>query len=323
MQIDSNRFVNFADASAVTIPSPARVYKYGQLFNDPLMKGFAGYLYQLSKVNTIPVSNINDFINYIELYELFSKESPKVPMLKENWLPGIQVLTLRQNEGKVKGLFFAAQGGHNAESHNHNDVGNFILYYDGKPAIIDVGFGTYTRQTFSAERYKIWFMQSQWHNCPTINGVQQKQGKTFRAKDIDYTKLKDGARLTMDIAEAYPADAAVKSWARSFVFNNRQGSLLLKENYTLQSWKEPFALHFMTQLQVQQTKPGEIILKEKDAKGIRVLFDPALFTVLVEDKLTEDPRLTSIWGEKLFRISLRAKKQTLKAEHTIEFKAIN
>jgi hypothetical protein len=323
MQIDDNRFVNFADASAITIPPPSKVYKYGQLFNDQLMKGFAGYLHQISKGNKIHTDNFTTFFNDIEVHEQLTKETPEAPMLKENWLPDLQVLTLRQNEGKVKGLFFAGQGGHNAESHNHNDIGNFVLYLDGKPAIIDVGVGTYTKQTFSSERYKLWYMQSQWHNCPTINGVQQKEGRAFKAKDITYTKRKDATELAMDIAEAYPADADVKSWVRNFVFNNRQGSLLLKENYALQSWKEPFALNFMTPLQVQQSKPGEIILKDKDSQAIRLKFDPELFTVLVEDKMLEDPRLTGVWGEKLYRISLLAKQQILKGEHSIEFKAIN
>lgn len=323
MQIDSNRFVNFADASAITIPSPSKVYKYGELFNDQLLKGFAGYLYQISKENKIPSNNFTAFFTAIEMDEQLSKVTPKAPMLKENWLPDLQVLTLRQNEGDVKGLFFAAQGGHNAESHNHNDVGNFVLYLNGKPAIVDVGVGTYTRQTFSSERYKIWYMQSQWHNCPTINGVQQKEGKAFLAKDVIYTKTKNGAELTMDIAEAYPAEAAVKTWVRNFVFNRNKGSLLLKENYALESSKEPLVLNFMTPLQVEQDKPGEIILKDKNAQAIRVKFDPELFTVLVEDKMLEDPRLTDVWGEKLFRVSLQAKKQLLKGEHSIEFKAIN
>jgi hypothetical protein len=47
------------------------------------------------------------------------------------------------------------------EIHNHNDVGNFILYVDGMPAIIDIGAVTYTALTFSKDRYKIWNMQSQ------------------------------------------------------------------------------------------------------------------------------------------------------------------
>ena len=38
------------------------------------------------------------------------------------------------------------------------------------------GVGTYTRQTFSSERYTIWTMQSNYHNLPMINGVPQKYG---------------------------------------------------------------------------------------------------------------------------------------------------
>ena len=30
----------------------------------------------------------------------------------------------------------AAKAGHNAESHNHNDIGNFVVYVDGKPVLV-------------------------------------------------------------------------------------------------------------------------------------------------------------------------------------------
>ena len=74
-------------------------------------------------------------------------------------------------EGSAEGLCLAAQGGTNGQSHNHNDVGNFVVYADGLPAIIDVGVETYTAKTFSSPRYGIWTMQSAYHNCPTIDGV--------------------------------------------------------------------------------------------------------------------------------------------------------
>src|SRR5919202_1922411 len=73
-------------------------------------------------------------------------------LLRDAWMPGIQVMTARVKDGSSQGLYLAAQGGHNAESHNHNDVGNFLVYADGKPAIIDVGVETYTAKTFSAKR---------------------------------------------------------------------------------------------------------------------------------------------------------------------------
>src|SRR2546430_9673482 len=41
-------------------------------------------------------------------------------------------------------LFRSAWGGHNAQSHNHNDVGNFIVYGDGRPVLIDLGVETYS-----------------------------------------------------------------------------------------------------------------------------------------------------------------------------------
>src|SRR5690606_39665769 len=60
---------------------------------------------------------------------------------------------------KDANTFFAAKGGYNNESHNHNDIGSFILYKEGKPLFIDAGVGTYTKKTFSNERYDIWTMQ--------------------------------------------------------------------------------------------------------------------------------------------------------------------
>lgn len=48
------------------------------------------------------------------------------------------------------------------------------------PILIDAGVGTYTRQTFSNERYSIWTMQSNYHNLPMINGVPEKYGKNIK-----------------------------------------------------------------------------------------------------------------------------------------------
>ena len=125
-----------------------------------------------------------------ELPALFDTEvrtaPARQPLVRDMWLPGIQIMAARIREGSAEGLYLAAQGGHNAESHNHNDVGNFIVYADGEPAIIDVGVETYTAKTFSAQRYDIWTMQSAYHNLPTVNGVMQGAGREFAARDVAY-----------------------------------------------------------------------------------------------------------------------------------------
>jgi hypothetical protein len=107
---------------------------------------------------------------------------PVPPLPRDVWLPEIQVMLARDQVGSSERLCLAAKGGHNAESHNYNDVGNFIVYIDGKPAIVDAGVETYTRKTFSAERYTIWPMQSGYHSLlPTVDGLMQSPGRAFAA----------------------------------------------------------------------------------------------------------------------------------------------
>jgi hypothetical protein len=89
-------------------------------------------------------------------------------------------MVARDKEGSTDGLFVAAKGGHNDESHNHNDIGNYVIYYNGQPVLIDVGRGTYTRKTFSSRRYDIWYNCSDYHNVPTINGVTQPAGANLK-----------------------------------------------------------------------------------------------------------------------------------------------
>ena len=69
---------------------------------------------------------------------------------------------------------FGARGGSNGESHNHNDVGSFILSIDNEQVIIDMGCRPYTRQYFESGRYNFLETSSRGHNLPIINGEYQK-----------------------------------------------------------------------------------------------------------------------------------------------------
>jgi len=140
---------------------------------------------------------------------------------------------LRSIEGSPKGLFLGAKGGTNGESHNHNDVGSFVLYIDGQPALIDVGLGTYTEQTFDKDRYKLWYIQSQWHNLPTINGIMQHEGEQYKAKDVSFVSKQDGGECQLDIAGAYPTDALVNKWVRNYHFNGTANTLTIEEQFEL------------------------------------------------------------------------------------------
>jgi len=109
-------------------------------------------------------------------WEELSQIEAEPPYLRDAFMDGIQVMTARERSGSDLGLYLAAKGGHNSESHNHNDIGNFIVFANGQPMLIDAGVGTYTAATFGANRYSIWTMQSAYHNLPTVNGIMQQAG---------------------------------------------------------------------------------------------------------------------------------------------------
>ena len=69
-------------------------------------------------------------------------------------------MTARSRAASSEGLYVAAWGGHNAQSHNHNDVGNVLVFSDGQPVFVDAGAPTYTAETFSSKRYDNWSFQS-------------------------------------------------------------------------------------------------------------------------------------------------------------------
>ena len=117
----------------------------------------------------------------------------------------------------------AVKAGDNGDSHNHNDTGSFTLYKDGKPLVIDVGVETYTARTFSPRRYEIWTMQSAYHNLPSFGGVMQKDGAAYAASDVTVTLDDATARISMEIAEAYPKEAGVRSYRRTVDFTKGRG----------------------------------------------------------------------------------------------------
>ena len=296
-------YVNFADASAKGGISPGLVYRYGKAINDPVMQGFGALYAQKNNVaNTAPSGSLGAaFYDLFNVNELTTTQAVE-PLTGESWLPGSQLVMVRDKANSKQGFYFAAKGGHNAESHNHNDVGTCILYFNGLPALIDVGVGTYTRQTFSDERYMIWTMQSGYHNLPTINGVDQKDGPQFAARNASFKSSAQTVDFSVDIAGAYPDEAAVKSWQRSYRLN-RGKDFSINDSYVLTENKGGTALHFMTSCKATLTKAGVIRL-EGDGFALEISYNTSVLNAKIENITIDDRRLQSAWGDALTRIKL-------------------
>jgi hypothetical protein len=305
VHIANDYYINFADASAKMNIDPAVVYGYGErIANDTLMElGASAFRDQFSEDYDNDASVYRPLMILFNLQHLQKFSSQARPNYVY-WLPETQVLTARSNTKNSDGLFLGAQGGDNNESHNHNDVGNFIVYYDGKPALIDVGVETYSAKTFSNKRYDIWTMQSAYHNCPTINGMMQSAGREFAAKNVNFTSTRGGAILSMNLENAYPREAGIKSWKRSWNFV-RNNSITLMDEFSLSKAEGETFFTLMSALPVEDQSGKLVVLG--DGFRLNIAYDNTL-TPETETIAIEDSRLKNSWGDKIFRIKLHLNK---------------
>lgn len=311
-QISPLYFVNFADASPKPDMVADIIYRFGKDIQDADMMRFGAY-YRTPGDGSSGRSLY--FRNFFELFMQKEYQSAEqgFQFLKDTWLPDLQVMIARDHQGTTDGFFVAAKGGNNNESHNHNDIGNYVVYYNGFPLLIDIGSGTYTGKTFGDKRYEIWYNCSDYHNLPTINGKNQLPGPNFKAGNVSYKTGKDFSALTLDISKAYPEDAGIVSWQRS-VQLNRGKSVQIDDAVKLTK-AESIVQHLMTCYPAEVTKPGKLTIhyapEGAKAMDFVIRYNPAQFEVSVEKiKLgdMEDKGVEENWGDNIRRISLKAKK---------------
>ena len=298
--IKDEYFVPMGDASAKITPDAELVYQYGKRIGDPVMQGFGALLAQRRGPYRPGSSSPGRILPALLVASEIASAHVSEPLLGSVWLADLQLMAARSAANSGVGLYVAAWGGHNAQSHNHNDVGNFIVYGDGTPVLIDVGVETYSAKTFSAQRYEIWTMQSAYHNLPTINGIMQGAGREFQAKDVSFGETANRVTFSADIASAYPTEAAVRHWQRRITLDRKASVVELEDRYELKEWKEPVRLNLMTSLRMDTSSPGEVRVGDRYV----IAYDARTLSAAAEEIPLSDEHLRSVWGDRVARLVL-------------------
>lgn len=302
--------VNFADASAKGGGDAPLIYRFGKAVDSQEMIQFAAMM------NNNKIARNRDLyrtLKALEVREELAATEPAHITPTHTWYPETEFCYLKDKSG----LFFAAKGGYNDESHNHNDAGSFSLWIKNTPILIDAGVGTYTRQTFSSERYSIWTMQSNYHNLPMINGVPQKYGRQYKATEVKYNKK--GNSFSANIATAYPEEAKVDKWTRSYTLKN--GKLLVSDRFSLKEATDKNVLHFMMWGKVDTSVPGKVSIEVNGQKAA-LEYNPAQLEASIETVTLTDPRLSGVWGGQIYRVSLTAKALTQNGTYSYTIKQL-
>ena len=151
---------------------------------------------------------------------------------------------LAAGEHKEVRVAFSVKGGHNAEPHNHNDLGHFILHGGGENILCDPGSGEYTQAYFAPGRERIWQIGSQGHSVPVIEGTHQQSGRQAEAKMLHIKHLSPlGIEAEFDLTSAYPEAPTLTRYIRHLCWNCPPGAseavLLLEDHY---QWRQPFGI---------------------------------------------------------------------------------
>lgn len=315
VHVDDIYYVNFADCSPVAGRAGSREYLFAKETKNPEMMAFVADDFKKGMPGTLLLPQENNLfyrlqngfvVAEIKAYQGQPVTGPDV------YYPSVGLMLVRDSS-----LLLAAKAGDNADSHNHNDVGSFTIYRNGKPLFIDVGVETYCKKTFSPQRYEIWTMQSSYHNLPEINGYMQLPGKEYRAEETVCDL--ESCRLDMELSGAYPAECGISSYHRTAqLFKGRE--IVVTDSF---SWKDgadsgrSIILNLMTYERPEADSLGEDGCQhirigdsadETKASGQLVL-EGAHVTDIEEIPIT-DARLSIAWKHAVYRIRITPDKES-------------
>ena len=330
MYIDSLNFVNFSDAQAHNVPNINILFPYGEYLGNEPMKQLAAYVGKtfdyLEKPSTLFLRSGNypklgRELMLLSMLGKYQATKPVQPHTRDAYLENSQIMVSSNQD-----WFLAAKGGNNAESHNHNDIGNFIVYHQQKPVVIDLGRDTYTSQSFSNRRFELMNCRSAYHNVPMINGLEQKDGKQYRASLVSHRAMATESTIQMNLEKAYPQEAHVDVWHRTLTLDRERNRVKVTEQYQLDSLAvendEAATSGFdnsvvlMVYGQPQELRPGKIHLQDG---AVCLEYDAQSLLATIEKVKMADGIMKTQWHDNVYRIRLFPKEYAPKAKISYRF----
>ncbi|MBN2295724.1 MAG: heparinase II/III family protein [Pirellulales bacterium] len=177
-----------------------------------------------------PIRNVQIFGAFVFPNSATSRPPAKTEADKlssREWFENAGVLICRPGEEAQDHckMGVAIKGGHNAEHHNHNDVGTFIVAVGNKVPLIDPGREDYTRRTFSSKRYASGVLNSWGHPVPRVAGKLQRKGRKAAANVLSKKFGDRTDTITFDISRAYDVKP-LKRLERTFEYTRKAAGSL-------------------------------------------------------------------------------------------------
>lgn len=297
-------FVNYGDAPPKIEENGEFLYRIGIAADDKVLQEYGAFNASAAAMRGEALTDDQGHLGRVFPSLLISAKAiaaeKQDALVRDSWYPYLGLMTARISEGKTDGFYLAMQAAPNQRAHGHNDSGSFIIFHDGNPLFIDIGPEAYT-----APRYK-FSVQSAYHNLPTVGGVMQNnQSPKYCATDLHYSSNDSHASVSMNLATAYPPEAAIARWTRTLTLDRTANRVLLNEDFQLQK-KVPVQLSFMTPFVPTKEEDGKVAFTPAatSAQSVSLSYDPAIIVPTIERMDLTDDWLASRWGKTIYRVLL-------------------
>ncbi|WP_199269891.1 hypothetical protein [Algibacter sp. L1A34] len=167
------------------------------------------------------------------------------------------------SRGKQKVPFsIAIKAGHNAENHNHSDVGTYIIVLNKDLISGDIGAPSYIAGSFS----KTNPARSSWgHPVPRINNTLQANGREFKGVILETDFQENWDKVVMDLKPAYEI-SELETLKRTMVnAKSGQGVITIQDDFKT-TIPVSFGTAIMTYSKYEIVDAHTLILTNKNEK---------------------------------------------------------
>jgi hypothetical protein len=229
-------FVNFSDNPRSGALNPALLNYLGRRLDDETLRAHGYRNYQRLQQTGLNLQGQRTDLLYLTRLFLNAPtghSDERALEAEDFYFKDLGVLVVHGRDRRGNWWDIAAKAGNNAEHHNHNDCGSYLINVNGVPAVTEIGAAEYTKDFFSERRYEYLAARTLGHSLPIINGHEQAAGLQFAARVLNMDLTADHAEFSMDLTHCYPKAAGCNELTRSLYFDKKQGSFRVKESYDL------------------------------------------------------------------------------------------
>ncbi|MEO7597619.1 MAG: heparinase II/III family protein [Opitutus sp.] len=256
-----------ADAEPPVQPGERLMALLGDRFGFPVARpaptkpGLPRRFYEPLILTPVPDLGRKKIASHSDLHELSYR----------TWFSDGGVLIGRPASSTHPQFAVCVKGGSNNETHNHNDVGTFMVVQGHTMLICDPGKIVYTARNSSPQRYDSKVMGSYGHAVPLIAGHQQIPGPGTEARVLATALTPEKDTVKFDIRTAY-AVPALKKLEREFIYERGARPSLTVADEVAFAEASTYEAALITWGQWEKTSDHELRLHDGN-DAIRVTID--------------------------------------------------